>query len=407
LPQALCGSGPDTARGVGGGEERHWGPRARARARQVAVLCAGLLGVIWLGSGRREPLLQLRRTLGFTWEEAQSVNMEWGCGARHVEVDYKIPIVAAIPNVPSEAECIRHCVDNSACMAWTFGQAPGIAGFSNVCLLKALKQEDLPPPMGPRPGAVSGALPCHMEGEGILVSLFCFTMARESTNDHRMLQLQHREQVGCFACDSLSLYSNKTFEVAPGVWTIPIQGSLESRSGGEAGLPLSFEFAMRIWTDVARSGIYKDHDWTVKVAIDALFLPQRLRSILPHHRQENRGVYLNNCRFNLRGAIEVMSRIAADAWVQGVSACFQWSAEHCSGDCGWGDDVFLDQCMKQVLGARRDDEWRLLLEDDCPGKASAGQWSPDACRSDHVAFHPFRTPELLGQCLAIARNQPW
>lgn len=326
---------------------------------------------------------------------------------QHEDVDYKVPIVAAIPHTTSAAWCQRHCVDNPQCMAWTFGKRPGVPGFSSVCLLKDLKQEELPPPMDPRPGVVSGSLPCHMEGAGTLVSMFCFTMAGESPHDHRLLQLQHRERVGVFACDSLSLYSNKTFEVAPGVWTIPLDGGFESRSGGEPGVALNLEISMRIWKDVARTRIYEDHDWTVKVACDALFIPQRLRALLPHHSEDNRGVYLNNCRFNLRGPIEVLSRTAAEAWIQGASGCFQRSAEACAGPCGWGEDVFLDQCLGEVLGARRDNEWRLLREEQCPGKAdAAGLWTPEACRSDHVAFHPFGTPELFSQCLAIARNQP-
>merc|ERR1712232_222343 len=99
------------------------------------------------------------------------------------------------------------------------------------------------------------------------------------------------------------------------------------------------------------------------------------------------GVYLNNCRVGLHGPLEVMSRAAVHRWVLGTQGCVDHFTRLCSGPCKWGEDMFMDQCLKRVLKVRRDHDWSLLSEDHC----YSNDWA--ACRNGNVAFHPFKTEE--------------
>jgi len=364
-------------------------------------------GIAWLGNSRQQQLNVPDNLEVELLQATSNETVRWGCGVVDNNTDYYANhLVGKLQNVPNATACLEHCANNTRCMAWTYNENPDEESLRQTCELKEL-EEDQPPRKLRKAGAVSGALPCRMQGGQPMVSLFCFTLLTASPHEQQLLGLQHQEMVGVFACDSLALYSNVSFEVVPGIRTSSIGGGLESASGGEQGVSASLEVFMGVWKEVARSRLYADHDWTVKVDVATVFLPARLRAILPHHPEEAVvGAYLNNCKFNLRGSIEVLSRNAVTAWIEGTGGCFRRFAEVCSGPCGWGEDVFLDQCLEKVLGARRDNEWRLLAEEQCPLDLAPGKWTPDSCKSDHVAFHPFRTAKRFGQCLANARKHP-
>jgi hypothetical protein len=146
--------------------------------------------------------------------------------------------------------------------------------------------------------------------------------------------------------------------------------------------------------------LYLEHDWTVKVDPDAVFAPARLRGILQSYKEVGNGVYLNNCKYGLHGPVEVLSRRAVQAWSQGWPWCQSHFRERCHGDCLWGEDMFMDQCLSKVLGVTRQNDFRLLVEDHCDAPSG---WQ-SCTDSSKAAFHPFKTLSGYQQCL---QNTGW
>merc|ERR1712203_461056 len=102
----------------------------------------------------------------------------------------------------------------------------------------------------------------------------------------------------------------------------------------------------------------------------------------------------------MHGPVEVFSRSAAKSLVNGSQHCLEHFRRLCSGDCKWGEDMSVDQCMSRVLKIRRDNEFRLLVEQHCDPPMD---W--ELCNdSSHVAFHPFKSPENYSACLDNARK---
>merc|ERR1719367_1951021 len=96
----------------------------------------------------------------------------------------------------------------------------------------------------------------------------------------------------------------------------------------------------------------------------------------------------------MHGPLEVFSQTAVTTWFDGIKKCVAHFEKQCGGDCYWGEDLFVDQCLWHVLGAQRENDYRLLVEDHCePPK----DW--DNCLdSTRVAFHPFKTEKGYFEC---------
>lgn len=114
------------------------------------------------------------------------------------------------------------------------------------------------------------------------------------------------------------------------------------------------------------------------------------------------GMYLNNCKLGLHGPLEVFSRQAVYAWIEGLDRCQRHFHRLCSGDCMWGEDMFIDQCLSKVVGVERVDDWGLLAEDHCD--APDGWRDCDSVNHWRVAYHPFKQKEDFQQCLNRARR---
>merc|ERR550525_748518 len=66
----------------------------------------------------------------------------------------------------------------------------------------------------------------------------------------------------------------------------------------------------QVWWKVRDLGVWHDHDWTIKVDPDAVFLPARMRTWLSGRADTEHGVYFENCRnvqMGFFGNLEVMS----------------------------------------------------------------------------------------------------
>jgi len=243
-------------------------------------------------------------------------------------------------------------------------------------------------------------MPAEDESTEAGTSLFCFALMLPGSYEQDLLAMQYKSKVSLFQCEAFSVLSNKSIDVAPGLTSGIIDSDLQCKKGGEFGTALNLDIFIAVWKKVISDGTYLQHSWTVKVDPDAVFFADRLRSIVGVHSETPTGVYLNNCKYGLHGPIEVFSRNAITSWAKGRQQCQDYFWKLCHGDCFWGEDLFIDQCLWKVLKVRRDNDWRLLVEDHCsPPK----DW--DNCEdADRVSFHPFKKADTYMTCLNNANK---
>jgi len=230
--------------------------------------------------------------------------------------------------------------------------------------------------------------------------LYCFALMIPDSFEQGLLAMQYAMSANIFACGAYDVFSNVTMPIAKGLETKKVESDLQCDKGGEFGTALNTDIFMQVWKAVIFTGEYRNHDWTVKADPDTVFLPQRLRPLLekiPHNKKD--GVYLNNCRMGMHGPLEVLSRNAVNTWGAGAYTCFKYFYKLCSGTCLWGEDMFLDQCLKRVLNVTRVNEYSLLIEEHCdPPKG----WD-DCTDPKGVSFHPFKKASQYKECLTNAQ----
>jgi hypothetical protein len=231
-------------------------------------------------------------------------------------------------------------------------------------------------------------------------SLFCFALMLPGSYEQDLLAMQYNAKVSLFQCEGFAVLSNKSIVIAPGLTSGVADSDLQCKKGGEFGTALNLDIFIAVWEKVIADGVYLKHDWTVKVDPDAVFFADRLRSIVGVHSETPTGVYLNNCKYGLHGPIEVFSKNAVTSWATGRQQCQDYFWKLCHGDCFWGEDLFIDQCLWKVLKIRRDNDWRLLTEDHCsPPK----DW--DSCEdASRVSFHPFKKADAYMKCVKTANQ---
>jgi len=210
-----------------------------------------------------------------------------------------------------------------------------------------------------------------------------------------LVTMQYHQKASIFGCEEYALYSNRVLQIAPGIQTYVVNSSLKCKVGGEFKTALNLDIFLAVWEKVHQVGRFALHDWTIKVDPDCVFFPDRLHASLASLQGGNHAVYLNNCKFGMHGPLEVFSRKAVQAWSKGTRHCQDHFTKLCSGDCYWGEDLFIDQCLMKVLKIERISDYNLLAEDHCDPQEG---W--DTCRNEStVAFHPFKNEEGYRGCL--------
>jgi len=211
----------------------------------------------------------------------------------------------------------------------------------------------------------------------------------------RLIKTQYQHKASIFGCEEYAVYSNRVIKIALGLETYVVNSSLRCEVGGEFNTALNLDIFLTVWAKVIEMGRYALHDWTVKVDPDCVFFPTRLQAPLASLQGGDHAVYLNNCKFGMHGPLEVLSRKTVQVWAAGAQQCQDHFTKLCSGDCYWGEDLFIDQCLMKVLKVERIDDYDLLAEDHCEPDEG---W--DTCRNEtKVAFHPFKTEEGYLGCL--------
>ncbi|CAK0868538.1 unnamed protein product, partial [Prorocentrum cordatum] len=318
--------------------------------------------------------------------EAEPADLHTSCGLAEDDMFYVLPEVYRVSHVHSPEECCRKCqtFPHGTCLAWTWGR--DCAGDCNrTCVLKGapnyvddhiakVKQRGVVSShFQPKPGEVPLlALKAWPD------TLFCFVLVRPEGPEGDLLRLQHERGWGIFDCEDRSFYSSKTFQIVPGVKTSKVDSDLHCEKGGEFGTALNSWIFIAVWKQVAAEGTFRQHDWTVKVDPDAVWFPKRLRIRLQEHRETRNGVYLNNCPYGLHGPLEVLSKKAASAYVADLQKGDAATCVQQQEFGGWGEDMFMDQCLLRHLGVERDNDFQLLCEDfrRCVANAEKGHPTP-------------------------------
>jgi len=325
------------------------------------------------------------------------------CGLVQEQTEYPGNDLRAVLNVTSAEACCQECTADLNCVAWTWGSKRGEA-FSDGCFLKGGH------PRGQltrvKNAAFTSGEPTQARQTVALIqrevgqSLFCFSLMIPYSYEQGLLAAQYDMGESIFGCDAYAVYSNDTMLVAPGVYSTRVDHNLTCTKGGEFKTALNLDIFLAVWSKVIEDGAFSFHDWTIKVDPDCVFFPARLRASLWLHKESSHGTYLNNCKMGMHGPLEVFSANAVVAWAKGSQRCVEHFNRLCSGDCLWGEDMFIDQCLSKVLHVKREDEPALLLEDHCD--SPPGWRSCKDVRS--VAFHPFKVLDEYRECVEAAKG---
>mmetsp|Transcript_79691 Transcript_79691/g.165555 ORF Transcript_79691/g.165555 Transcript_79691/m.165555 type:complete len:653 (+) Transcript_79691:187-2145(+) len=142
------------------------------------------------------------------------------------------------------------------------------------------------------------------------------------------------------------------------------------------------------WTVVRDDGRWKKHDWTIKVDVDTVFLPERLRWHIQQWALPQGGrAYVRNTafKFHFLGAIEVLSR-------EGLQLYYDrsWECDKHIGKQG-GEDYWLLSCLEGI-GLNYITDYALLNDKYAGHENCNNDWS--------VAFHFYKSVRDWDACYA-------
>jgi len=231
------------------------------------------------------------------------------------------------------------------------------------------------------------------------ISLFCFSLVLPTGYERKFINMQRDLNTSIFACDRAAVYSNLSFDFAPGQKTSVVNSSLSCEKGGDSYTALNSWVFIEVWRRVISDGWFLEYEWTVKVDADAVFFPDRLRIVLNDHPGAG---YVSNCRYGMHGPVEVLSRTAmqvlSDDYADSED---ERSPRRCVDELQfglWGEDMFLDNCLSQVHNVSRVVDVRLL----CEGACDCPDWFWCNSGDDRVSYHPFKREDMYRQCVANA-----
>jgi hypothetical protein len=228
-------------------------------------------------------------------------------------------------------------------------------------------------------------------------SLYCFALMQPATYEESLILWQANEGTSIFACDEAAVYSNVSRELMPGLTTIKVNTTLACDKGTQFGNAMNTRVFLAVWATLFANGRYKNYDWVVKIDPDSVFFPRRLYDVLNplvDIGRQHTGIYINNCAYGMHGPLEVLSVAAVDTLGAGWPQCVeQWpTLGNASGQ--WGEDLFVDQCMQQVLHVPRFDALDIVWDGYC---LPPQDWNE--CNSWKVAaFHPFKEVSMYETC---------
>jgi len=173
---------------------------------------------------------------------------------------------------------------------------------------------------------------------------------------------------------------------------------------------------IQAWRDIKQEGAWAKWDWTVKVDIDAVFLPMRLRQYLGQKEVTDNGIYLETCKyvnFGFFGSCAVVSHNAAATYMANLDDCeatlnYMSADDKDTGMQPWGEDLFQQRCM-DLHGVDKVAGYDVNTDASCSSWRPEGQkknrkWLPECALTKTPAMHHFKTPKLYFDCLKATQR---
>merc|ERR1711862_642218 len=193
-------------------------------------------------------------------------------------------------------------------------------------------------------------------------TLFCFTLYMEDTGstkqfyDLSLLRTSLFLGASLFGCEAYKVYSDVETWLSPGevntVKVDDVNGDFHFGKRKLTGTWINSPIFIQAWKAIRTEGLWANHDWTVKVDADAVFLPMRLRTKLSGQKVTSSGIYLENCKylnFGFFGNLEVISHQGFSTFLANLEDCekaLDWKGkEKDTGMEAWGEDLFMQRCM--------------------------------------------------------------
>ncbi|CAK9053681.1 Apple domain-containing protein [Durusdinium trenchii] len=316
-----------------------------------------------------------------------------------------------LDHIPDPDMCCAFCQANPKCKSFVWVEDAGLPGNPSQCWLKGGEPVDkkpkdgvvagIPPPRQPFQMVPQEASPDQFPVDR--AGMFCFSLMLPFGYEVELLAWQYNQQVSIFACDKFAVYTNKSMEVGAGtgLYTHVVDSNLHCQVGGDSQSALNSWIFIAVWKKVLEDGYWREYPWTVKVDPDAVFLPLRARPILMQYYGEP---YINNCRYGMHGPVEFFGQKAMEALNGQYQASYDGKAPKACVEklhFGlWGEDMFMDQCLRKVLQVTDGQPPALAPELMCEAHCDCPEWI--WCSGSAVSFHPFKSIASYKNCLANA-----
>lgn len=244
-------------------------------------------------------------------------------------------------------------------------------------------------------------------------SLFCFSLVVPGTSEPGLLAMQVDMDAGVFACDGHLVVSNKSSKELfgegmvfppPRVATFAGETWAPARRGSDGRTHVqNTPVFQKAWEVLFHDGTFRQHDWTLKLDVDAVAIPQRVRVVLGGHKRDADGrykpLYIQNAATDakgnlLHGPVEALSSAAVEIYALGANRCRSQVTAKSAPE----EDLYLNNCLK-LLGVPAYKDLRLLRDAYVFGKSHVD------CSGGEAVFHPLRSAEEWSACAAQAGGE--
>merc|ERR1712014_419909 len=138
-----------------------------------------------------------------------------------------------------------------------------------------------------------------------------------------------------------------------------VNGDFHFAKRKKTGTWINSNMFIQTWKAIKDEGVWAGKDWTVKVDVDAVFLPIRLRNYIGKLEVTENGIYLEDCK----------------------TALNYLGHEKLTGNEPWGEDLFAQRCM-DLHGVDKVQAFDINTDASCAAWRPEGQkknrkWRPD------------------------------
>lgn len=252
------------------------------------------------------------------------------------------------------------------------------------------------------------------DGHSSELKLFCFVILSHE-KEHKLLEWQYKKGYGIFGCDKYVVYSNpikmlgnetKNYRTE----LLPVKASAPHEMWG---WDLNSQQFSSVWAGLRGQcdGAKKDSpceafDWFVKVDIDTVLFPEKLKVHLGASNSEE--LFVQNCKGFNRGSLEVLSGKGLKKWHDSAKKAL------CENSKNLAEDIWLQDCMKKIGMPIRVD--KSIIKDDYCKQLGVKKifWSvrkahhrvdrAAKCSDGHPAYHPYKDMDEFEECVARGRS---